>query len=69
MYDPDWPEKRYQWILELSKQYAWKSYAWQEAKRLEKDYPELFAGITERLKRDMQLFNEQGKGGKSNDRD
>jgi len=68
MYDPDWPEKRYQWILELSKEHAWKSYAWQEAKRLENDYPELFAGITERLKRDMQSFNEQGKGGKSNDR-
>ena len=69
MYDPDWPEKRYQSILEMSKQYAWKPYAWHEAKRLEKDYPELFAGITERLKLDMQSFNEREKGGKSNDRD
>ncbi|MDE2100289.1 MAG: hypothetical protein KGL39_23765 [Patescibacteria group bacterium] len=66
-YDPNWPENRYQNLLDLAKQPAWKAYAWGEIQRMSKQY-EWCRDFAERFKQEMQSWNAQQANGESDGR-
>jgi hypothetical protein len=53
-----------EWLITMSKQEAFKAYAWHRAQELDKDASGLFTGIAKDLERAMKQYNaEQSKIG------
>lgn len=59
----DWPndcsaaieyDKELDWLVNMSKDANWKRYAWDKAKRLEAECPQMWGGIAEDLKNRMK---------------
>lgn len=55
----DWPDDcsaaieydtEIEWLLKLAGDPNWKRYAWEKAKRLEAEFPQMWSGIAEDLK-------------------